>query len=304
MTGRRVLYLLALLGGLVFYWAYREWLSWFFLLILLLLPWFSLLVSLPAILTCRAELVCPPVLSMGAQVQLRWQGRGYLPLPRFSGLMIAENRLSGRKQKLRSTENVPTSHCGLLTVTLRRPKCHDYLGLFRLPIGNWEPIGVLVRPAPVKPEQVPDLRRHRMNMWRPKPGGGFSENHDLRLYRPGDHLRQVHWKLSAKTGKLITREPLEAVRTPMLLTLSLDGTPNALDRKLGQLLWVSRYLVSHDLPHRIQCRTGAGMESFTVESDTDVTRAIDRLLQCAPGKEGGSFDSVSWCYHIGGDAHE
>ena len=50
------MYLLSVLGGLVFYWAYREWLSWLILVLLLALPWFSLLVSLPAILTSRGSI--------------------------------------------------------------------------------------------------------------------------------------------------------------------------------------------------------------------------------------------------------
>ena len=36
MVRRRIVYCLALLGGLVFYWAYREWLSWFLLMLMVL----------------------------------------------------------------------------------------------------------------------------------------------------------------------------------------------------------------------------------------------------------------------------
>ena len=50
MTLRRIVYAAALLGAVVFYWAYREWLSWLVLMLLVFLPWFSLLLSLPAML--------------------------------------------------------------------------------------------------------------------------------------------------------------------------------------------------------------------------------------------------------------
>ena len=51
MWKRRIIYLSALLWCLVFYGFYREWFSWVLLLTVLLLPWFSLAVSLPALLT-------------------------------------------------------------------------------------------------------------------------------------------------------------------------------------------------------------------------------------------------------------
>jgi len=305
MVARRIIYLLALLGSVVFYWAYREWLSWFVLMLLLLLPWFSLLISLPALLSCRAEVACPQVLEQGAEASLVWQGRSPYPLPSLTGKLVVENRLCGFTKKLRSGDELPTGHCGALHITLRRPRCHDYLGLFSLPIRRQSHADVLVRPVPLAPAEVPDMSRYQVNMWRPKPGGGFSENHELRLYRPGDNLKQVHWKLSAKTGKLITREPMEPVRSRLLLTMELRGTPDALDRKLGRLLWMSRYLLECELHHQIQCLTGSGMVCCDITCPEDLTRSLDSLLQAAPAAEGEpAFTAASWRYHIGGDAHE
>ena len=53
MAGRRIVYLATLLGCLVFYYFYREWFSWFALTLVFLLPFLSLALSLPAILTTR-----------------------------------------------------------------------------------------------------------------------------------------------------------------------------------------------------------------------------------------------------------
>ena len=56
MAGRRIVYLASLIGCLVFYYFYREWLSWLFLMALVALPWLPLLLTLPVLLTVRAEL--------------------------------------------------------------------------------------------------------------------------------------------------------------------------------------------------------------------------------------------------------
>ena len=58
----------------------------------------------------------------------------------------------------------------------------------------------------------PDLDRYIARAWKPKSGGVCRRNHELRLYRPGDSLNQVHWKLTAKTGKWMIRQPMEPQR--------------------------------------------------------------------------------------------
>ena len=305
MIYRRTVYVLALLGALAFYWAYREWLSWFSLMLILLLPWFSLLVSLPAMLTCRARILCPDKVNRGSQAVLRWEGLGTIPMPRLTGYLVVENQLTGKKHKLSSGQALPTQHCGALSVRLHRPKCQDYLGLFRLPVTKRDETAVLVRPLPLAPEKVPDLSRFQAGTWQPKPGGGFSENHELRLYRPGDSLKQVHWKLSAKTGQLITREPMEPKQSQLLLTMELRGKAGELDEKLGRLLWMSMYLHDCRLPHRILCLTGKGVAAFPVSTPEDPLRAIDSLLRApTAGKETPTYPAATWRYHIGGDGHE
>lgn len=306
MAVRRSIYLLSVAGGLVFYWAYREWLSWLILVLLLALPWFSLLVSLPAMLTSRGSIRAPRAVKVGTDAEVRWNGHSRFPLPPLEGKLLVRSSITGRTMKLRSGDLLPTSHCHQLEISLHRPKCCDYLGLIGLPIRKKSTAAVLVRPRPVALENPPDMSRYQVSAWRPKPGGGFSENHELRLYRPGDNLRQVHWKLSAKTGKLIVREPMEAILNRTVLTMELRGEPELLDRKLGQLLWMSRYLLQCELPHCIHVLTGTGMVSWQVLREGDENRALDELLQlpAAAPEAMPQYMRANWRYHIGGDGSE
>lgn len=306
MAVRRSIYLLSVAGGLVFYWAYREWLSWLILVLLLALPWFSLLVSLPAMLTSRGSIRAPRAVKVGTDAEVRWNGHSRFPLPPLEGKLLVRSSITGRTMKLRSGDLLPTSHCHQLEISLHRPKCCDYLGLIGLPIRKKSTAAVLVRPCPVALENPPDMSRYQVSAWRPKPGGGFSENHELRLYRPGDNLRQVHWKLSAKTGKLIVREPMEAILNRTVLTMELRGEPELLDRKLGQLLWMSRYLLQCELPHCIHVLTGTGMVSWQVLREGDENRALDELLQlpAAAPEAMPQYMRANWRYHIGGDGSE
>ena len=164
-----------------------------------------------------------------------------------------------------------------------------------------------VRPQPVPVTDLPGLENYLAAAWRPKPGGGFAENHELRLFRPGDSQNQIHWKLSAKTGKLMLRQPMEPLRGRVAVTMNLRGTPEELNRKFGRLLWTGQYLLQRQTPFEIRVFTGGGIYSFQVAREEHLTRAIDALL-CYPAAQSGSIaDSpcaASWHYHVGGEPDE
>jgi len=306
MAGRRIGYLAVLIGCVVFFWAYRQWLSWLLLMIVICLPWFSFLVSLPAMLMTSITVRCPEVIPMGEPAEAVFVGSCVLPIPPVRGKLLVQRVLTGERWILPSAGALPTEHCGQLLITPKRVWICDYLGLLRLPVRKKQEAATMVQPAPVADVDSPDLSRYLVNAWKPKPGGGFAENHELRLYRPGDNLRQLHWKLSAKTGKLILREPMEALRGLALLTMELTGSPGELDQKLGRLQWLSRYLLFKEVSHQVHCLTGQGMETFLVKTETDVRDMLDTLLRTPGAAEGlqPNYIRASWSYHIGGDGHE
>lgn len=306
MFWRRLGYLLAVAGCLVFYWAYREWLSGLLLVFVLVLPWFSLLVSLPSMLTVRLELRCPDGVETGEECPVQWRVRCKLPVADVRGKVLRRNLQTGKCSRLRRGQPMREAHCGGWELTPSRVWVQDYFGLFSLPV--WEKRGktVQIRPKPVVMENPPDVLRYRAGAFRPKAGGGFAEQHELRLYRPGDQLRQVHWKLSAKAGKLVIREPMEAIRGRALVTLVLAGAPEQLDEKLGKLHWLSLWLLEQEIPHQVQCLTGIGMQTLEVACPEDVMRALDALLMCPLAEPGQNpvFAPASWHCHIGGDGDE
>ena len=306
MAVRRLLYITALGIGLVFFTAYQEWLSWLLLLVILGLPVLSLVVSLPAMLGFRAEPVVPAAARMGIRVDTRLTGWCRLPVPPFQGRLRICRSITGQQWQIKSGGALPTDHCGGLTVEPEKVWVYDYLGLIGIPVRNKETKTVIVRPVPVAIPQLPDLDRFLARSWRPKFGGGYAENHELRLYRPGDSLNQVHWKLSAKTGKLILREPMQPERGLVLVTMNLRGTPEELDRKFGRLLWLGNYLLEKEAAFEIRVLTGQGILCYGVETQQTLMKAVDELL-CAAPAEGDLRERnfrASWQYHIGGEPDE
>ena len=307
MWGRRLLYLAAVVSCLAFYVAHGSWVSCLVVWIVLGLPWLSLLISLPAMVSFRIQVEAPRALPMGTPAEAWLMGSSRFPLPPFSGKIRLISCITGEVNRYRSSQGLPTRYCGGMEIVVVRPRVCDHLGLFSFPSKVNSTPKVVVRPLPVPVGDLPDLQRYLARSWRPKPGGGFAENHEMRLYRPGDNLNQVHWKLSAKTGKLTLREPMEPQRGLVLLTMNHRGSGEERNRKFGRLLWVGNYLLGQKVSFEIRALTALGVRSFDVRSQQDLTRAIDTLL-CDPAATEGSirdrFYSASWHYHIGGDADE
>ena len=307
MTARRIMYLCCLAGSLVFYFCYQQWISWIVLLAAAALPWVSLILSLPAMLQFRIEVETPAFVTVGEPANAILWGLSRLPQPLFLGRLAIRSLNDGTTRRHQTRHPLPTDHCGALEVTADKVRICDYLGLFAMPVKNVPAKTVIIRPVALPMDDIPDLSRYMARSWRPKFGGGYAENHELRLYRPGDSLNQVHWKLSAKTGELILREPMEPTPGLVLLTMDLSGTPDEIDRKFGRLLTVSLHLLSHDLKHEIRVLTADGPVSHCVSNEPELTAAVDKLLCCPLAKDGtllGAVTRASWQFHIGGDCHE
>ncbi len=307
MAVRRLGYLTALGLGVIFFFTYQQWLSWLILLILLLFPWFSLVLSLPGMLTIHAEARAPKALSQGIPAEARLIGWCRLPVPPFRGKLRVTRLTTGERWKQTTDQLLPTEHCGGLLVVPEGTWVYDYLGLFSIPVRKSSGITVTVRPRALPIRKLPELDRVLARSWRPKFGGGYGENHELRLYRPGDSLNQVHWKLSAKTGKLILREPMEPEGGLVVLTMNLRGDAQTLDRKFGRLLWLGSRLLDKEVGFQLCCLTGEGSQLWEIDSYQRLGWAIDQLLRCSPAPQGDLRERsypASWQYHIGGEPDE
>ena len=304
MALRRLLYLAALEGCLVLYVFYREWMAWLLLLAVVCLPFLSLLLSLPAMFTVKTSLRCPTEVSVGQLVRPQAVCEGFLPAPPVRCKLRVQHSITGEIWVVRLGKTLDTDHCGVLQITPARLWIYDYLGLWRFPCKKKAQQMLTVLPEPVQPEKLPKPHQYTAAGWRPRTGGSFAENHDLRQYRPGDDLRNIHWKLSSKTGKLIYREPVEPVRKCMVLTMALWGTEDVLDRKLGQLLWVTEHLLEAGVTHEVRCQTGRGVELWYVTNRESRQIMLRELLAAPACPAGQAAPEVPGCYRIGGDSHE
>ena len=306
MLGRRLFYLAVLGFCLVFYCFYKEWFSWLLLMAVAGLPLLGLVLSLPAMCTVKVFLQAPPQVRMGVPARTGLTLQCALPAPPVRCKLRLMNKLTGERFIGKPGELVPTEHCGPVQVWCTHLWIYDYLGLFRIPVKKTPDCVVYVMPKPIMDRKPATDEELPVYNWKPKPGGGYGENHDLRPYRQGDDLRNIHWKMSAKAGDLIYREVLEPVQKEMLICLSLSGTPQELDRKLGRALGMSRQLLEQGTAHQIRCQTQKDVLLLQITDHQSQETALRTLLDSPVTTADIIFrdPDALWQCDIGGEPDE
>ena len=277
-------YLLALGAAWVFRLSYRGWFGLFLPLAMIGVPILILALSLPAMLSARMSAETQTYVTRGSkgELLLHFSAGNFFPVGSAKVLVTVENRFAGETYKIpvvyhslsSGTQRVPlpTELCGQLLIRVQRGECRDMMGFFRLRRKSPDPLVCTVLPPAMAPEQPVDLEAALRTVTRLKPkyGGGFSEEHDLRDYRPGDMSNSIHWKLSSKADKLIVREALEQENKDIFLVLGRVGEH---DRGLEVLYWLSLELCRRELPHRIVANT-----LYTVGNESESAAALSGIL--------------------------
>jgi uncharacterized protein (DUF58 family) len=123
---------------------------------------------------------------------------------------------------------IPALRRGRIDVGPLTVERSDLLGLARsrTDIGNVESLWVYPRRHVVRVAGGGRLRHHHEGIVPDQPLRGSTDVRSLREYQPGDELRHVHWRASAKTGQLVVREYVDPVQPHC--TVVLDNRLTAL----------------------------------------------------------------------------
>ncbi|PKM62624.1 MAG: hypothetical protein CVU97_04155, partial [Firmicutes bacterium HGW-Firmicutes-21] len=242
-----------------FYGIYEGYASYFILLIVVFFPFFSLVISLFGMLRVRIGMLpLPSEIKRGepANAVIRVYTRCWFPLSILKITYIAKNITFCRDKSKKtfflygcsySDVSLPldTNHIGSLYLDIVKIRVYDYLGLFRISLKTPEKRHITVLPRLIRPEIMPVLPMDKIGGkgLKPKPGGGFAEDYDLRQYRIGDPMNLIHWKLTSKLDELITREPLVSEKGMIFICFNLFGTVDDLDSVFGQIAYISQVLL-------------------------------------------------------------
>ena len=316
MRGRRIAYVLALAAALVFSALYPFWFSWYLVVLIVLIMPFDIIISIPGIIGTQISLSAPKMLEQGSfgvlmvrthkRMRVRFPARSIRMRLNVSG----ENYSVSRSFMLIAEDGeeyeivIDTSGSGGVSFHVRRIWPVSLIGLFAFPKKISRSAGTLVLPVPIKPPNA--FLLSQSSVLRPKPGGGFAENHDLRQYRPGDPIRAIHWKASVKLDTLYVREPLIPLTHNRLVKTDMWENNHERDLILARLRWVSNRLLERELTFFVRLGSIAPVAGISNEADlTDYL--FNALVKRTHANDAGLYrvssqERFSWVLRV--DANE
>jgi len=227
--------------------------------ILLLLALFDIILSMPGALFSQIIFSASEIYEQGEDAALVFtvQNKKQFSVNRIKirvkssceNIINKQCSVIKHKNENRYEMKIDSSRSGVTVYEAKRIWIVSFLGLFCFPLKFELRMPILILPTSIKPPNTVALPQG--TQLRPKPGGGFSDEHDLRPFRYGDTIRSVHWKVSAKLDSLIIREPLTPLSHSRLLNVAKWNGHEERDLVLGRLRWVSEYLSKWSLPHYV-----------------------------------------------------
>lgn len=288
------IYILSLLSSFVFFLCYKMWVSWICLIVILLIPFLSFAMMLIASRTMTFNTQCPGNVLIGTPTSILVTTGGIASYFSYCRLkMTVTDRMAGTTKKHtiaindKGTSKIPvnTDHCGSYSYDLTWLTVYDLFGLFFTKTNINKTNEILVKPAPSMPDVMPDMYGFKAKNLRKSKQPG-AEIYDIKEYQIGDPIRSIHWKMSAKKDTLLVKEPLEEYGGHSRVILRLTGDRDKLDLHLGQIIFTSRFYIEHETSHKIRIiPPDKGEVAFEIESETDLERAVAKILRMKLPKE-------------------
>ncbi len=263
-----------------------------FLILMVLLPifcwlfqWFFLRKQL------QPSLKLPVSAQKGREIELRLRLSGHTLSFPAACLVRVENLLTGEVSRLflrpsRLPERkaaLKSNHCGGLWVQCEGLWLTDWFGVAYCPVPHDASARLTVYPDTfpmelcARPASAPFLDGEEYDA---AAGRDRSEPFALRDYRPGDDLRQIHWKLSGKLGKPVVKEGSEPVDRSVLVVFDRACTlsPESSDALAEVAISLAHALCEQGISFTLCCR-GDRCDQFHIENSQQLLTAVPALLQ-------------------------
>lgn len=195
--------------------------------------------------------------------------RSMLPIPNLKLNYTIKNLLNGEEEKRSEYVSVSSrtssgehimigaEHCGCVRLTVDGVENGEPFGFFHRKMGM-KASGdhfVLPRGSSVKMSEdriyAYDMESYKYSQ--EKPGNDTSETFDIREYNTGDSIKSIHWKLTAKAGEAMVKEPGFPVENNIMIIYDncSGGTPENIDKFEDLKVGISKELLERKIPHSI-----------------------------------------------------
>lgn len=174
-------------------------------------------------------------------------------------------------------------YAGRLRVSVETCRVYDPLHLFYLACRMEEGTEVLAWPAFLDGEDAKELFECIDGFPREdesrRRGTEYNPDYEIREYIAGDELKSIHWKLSAKQGKMMVRERLAAGKEKINVLLPLGKNADENDALMESLYGMGRAFLAKEYPiHLFWQGVDEGLCSRFIMETGELEAAMGEIL--------------------------
>lgn len=179
--------------------------------------------------------------------------------------------------------------CGRLDIKIKSIKICDFLGLFMTDLMAVGDIEAVVYPRNIALTAIggkneykrPDLGLVNSG----KRGNDNSEIFDLKEYQSGDPIKNIHWKLSAKTDELVVKQNSDLYSYNVLYyidaSLEKEGikfTNEQISNVLEVGINLEKSIITADIKHRIAVPEGNELKFIPVDEVSRYYNVVQQII--------------------------
>nr|WP_312579301.1 DUF58 domain-containing protein [Sedimentibacter sp.] len=270
MIIKRLEYGVLLLAAVVFHIFIVDYISFWILAFLVMLPLVSLLITVLTMSGVTAELI---VLNASIQKNKSLPIRLKIYSKYLFAICMVKIKLTTRNELLQQEqvrtffitvrhsgqtveEVISSKYCGMLRCSIAELRIYDALGLFsfRKKVDSSYLVAVLPSVYPLMAINSAILQDIQNNITsQTMKGNDPSEIMDVREYKEGDRLAKIHWKLSDKYDQIMVKDFGDSISNDVLLLFDLNGNSDEeISGLLDAVYSISNFLIKNKITYEME----------------------------------------------------
>ena len=209
--------------------------------------------------------------------------------------------IQGKRREEHHITFVPTL-CGETEFTVKQLQCMDIFGICCRQIRPPRKQYCKIYPKMLRTTIAAELEQNQSavadKLFQNKRGNDLSEVFDLRDYVPGDDIKTIHWKMSAKLGHAIVKEASAPTKENVLVLLdfALEFGEKSIDKKLVSTAFemaatIGARLTYQGIMHDIAMYINGELVVTPITSRMDYIKMVEKHLSFeVPKKTGSALD--------------
>ena len=180
------------------------------------------------------------------------------------------------------------TNCGIIEVSLERCEIYDVLGFVKAVVDMEQAISITVMPISQTLDDIQKLgilSGYTDNEDDTQKGNEYSDTSNIREYIPGDRIKDIHWKLSAKRDILLVREHIKSCENQLVIWIDPSPRKKYCEQILALTYSVILFCLKENTLVKMMWfgKNTEKIEVRTINGNGELKDAFETYFRCGKG---------------------